>query len=88
MKNVFLFHLKSSFCSQEIWVFVLTFLVIYKNGLIRKIILILKFEFELIGFERFLDFIYLFIFLIGIHSTQGLTASTRHGITEKESQKN
>ena len=38
-----LFYLKSSFCSQDIYVFALTFLVIYKNNLIRKIRLISKF---------------------------------------------
>ena len=26
-------------------------------------------------------------FLIGIHSTQGVTATTRHGVTRKEPQK-
>ena len=38
-----LFYLKSSFCSQDIYVFALIFLVIYKNNLIRKIRLISKF---------------------------------------------
>ena len=38
----FLFHLKSSFRSQDIQVFALTFLVMYKSRLIRKIMLILK----------------------------------------------
>ena len=40
---MFLIHLKGSFRSQDIYVFVLTFLVMYKNGLIGKIRLILKF---------------------------------------------
>ena len=42
-EKCFLFHVKSSFRSQDIKVFVLTFLVMYKTGLIRKIMLILKF---------------------------------------------
>ena len=42
MKNAFLFHLKSSFRSEDISVFV-TFRSCRKNGLIRKISLILKF---------------------------------------------
>ena len=42
-KTCFLFHLKSSFSPQDIQVFVLTFLVMYKNGLIRIIRLVLKF---------------------------------------------
>ena len=37
------FHHKSSFCSQDIYYFVFDFLVMYKNGLIRKIRLISKF---------------------------------------------
>ena len=36
MKNVFLFHLKSSFRSQDIYVFVMTFSSCRKNGLIRQ----------------------------------------------------
>ena len=39
----FLFHLKSSFHSQDIWIFVLTFWSCRGNGLIRKIRLISKF---------------------------------------------
>ena len=39
MKNAFYF---TSFRSQDIQVFVLTFSVMYKNGLIKKIMLILK----------------------------------------------
>ena len=42
MKNAFLFHLKSSFRSQDIWVFVMTFWSFRKNGSIRKIRLISK----------------------------------------------
>ena len=42
-EKCFSFHLKSSFCSQDIQVFILIFLVMYKNGMIRKIMLILKF---------------------------------------------
>ena len=30
---------------------------------------------------------FLFFVLIGIHSMQGLTATTRHGVTRKEAQK-
>ena len=37
LKNCFLFHLKSSFCSQDILVFVTTFWSCKKNGLIRKV---------------------------------------------------
>ena len=33
----FLFHLKSSFCSQDIYIFVLTFCSCRENGLIRNI---------------------------------------------------
>ena len=39
----FLFHLESSFCSQDIKVFVMTFWSCRKNGLIRKIRLTSKF---------------------------------------------
>ena len=39
----FLFHLKSSFCSQDIKVFVMTFWSCRKNSLIRKMRLTLKF---------------------------------------------
>ena len=42
MKNT-LFHLKRSFCSQDILIFVLTFCLCRKNGLIRNIQLISKF---------------------------------------------
>ena len=43
MKKAFEFHLKSSFCSQDIEVYVLNFWSFRKNGLIRKIRLISKF---------------------------------------------
>ena len=43
IKNVFLFHIKSSFRSQDISVFVLIFSARRKNGLNRKIGLISKF---------------------------------------------
>ena len=42
MKNA-KFHLKSSFCSQDIYIFVKTFWSCRKNGLIRKIRLTSKF---------------------------------------------
>ena len=42
-EKCFLFHLKSSFRSQDIQIFVLTFWACRKNGLIRKIKLISKF---------------------------------------------
>ena len=42
-KKYFLFSLKFSFFSQDIEVFYLDFLAMYKNSLIRKITLILKF---------------------------------------------
>ena len=42
-EKCFLFHLKSSFRSQDIWVFVMTFWSCWKNGLIRKINLTSKF---------------------------------------------
>ena len=41
--NVFLFHIKSSFCSQDISIFVLIFSARRRNGLNRKIGLISKF---------------------------------------------
>ena len=41
-EKCFLFHLKSSFCSQDIKLFVLTFWSCIKNGLIKKIKLISK----------------------------------------------
>ena len=37
------FHLKNSFCSHDIYVFVMTFWPCRKNGLIRKIKLISEF---------------------------------------------
>ena len=43
MKNAFYSMLKSSFCSQDIHVFIMTFCLCRKNGLIRKIRLISKF---------------------------------------------
>ena len=45
-EKCFLFHVKSSFCSQDIYIFILTFLsLLYpqKSGLIRKLGLISKF---------------------------------------------
>ena len=42
-ENYFLFNLKSSFSSQDIWIFVLTFSSHKKDGLIGKIRLISKF---------------------------------------------
>ena len=39
-EKCFLFHLKNSFCSQDIYAFVLNFWSCRKNGLIRKIRLI------------------------------------------------
>ena len=42
-ENWFLFDLKSSFCSEKYSKIFLTFLVIYENGLIRKLEYILKF---------------------------------------------
>ena len=43
VRKCFLFHLKSSFCSQDVKIFVLTFWSCRKNDLIRKIRLISKF---------------------------------------------
>ena len=43
IKNVFLFHIKSSFRSQDISVFVLIFSACRKNGLNKKTGLISKF---------------------------------------------
>ena len=42
-EKCFLFHIKSSFRSQDIWVFVMTFCSCRKNGSIRKIRLTSKF---------------------------------------------
>ena len=42
-KKYFLFHVKSSFCSQDIKIFILDFLLYRKNGLIKNIKLISKF---------------------------------------------
>ena len=42
-EEIFLFHLKRCFRSQDIYTCVLTFLVMDKNGLISKVMLILKF---------------------------------------------
>ena len=42
-EKCFLFYLRSSFCCQDIWIFVLTFWPFRKNGFIRKIKLIWKF---------------------------------------------
>ena len=42
-KKSFLLHLKSSFCSKDIYVFATTFWSCRKNGLIRKIMLTSKF---------------------------------------------
>ena len=36
-ENCFLFHLKSSFCSQDIFNFCLDFLVVSKNSVISKL---------------------------------------------------
>ena len=47
----FLFHLKSSFCSQDIQVFVMTFWPCMRKGLIRKIRLISKFMTSQQGYE-------------------------------------
>ena len=47
----FLFHLKSSFRSQDTWVFVTTFWLYRKNDLIRKIRLTAKFMTSLPGFQ-------------------------------------
>ena len=41
-EKCFLFHLQSSFLSQDIWTFILSFWACRKNGLIRKIRLISK----------------------------------------------
>ena len=43
MKNVFFYFKFKALHSQDIFVFVLTFLVMYKNGFIRKLRLVLKF---------------------------------------------
>ena len=43
-KNSFLFHLKSFFRSQDIYIFVLTRWSFRKNGLIKNIRLVLKFK--------------------------------------------
>ena len=43
MKNIF-FNVKSSFCSWDIYIFVLTFWQCKKNSLIRKLWLISKFK--------------------------------------------
>ena len=43
IKNCLLFHLKSSFCSQDIYCFIMNFWSCRKNGFIRKIRLISKF---------------------------------------------
>ena len=48
-KKWFLFHLKSFFRSQDIYVFVMTFWSSRKNGLIRKISLVSKFMTLLLG---------------------------------------
>ena len=46
----FLFHLKNSFRSQDIWVFA-NFLIMYKNGLIRNIRLFLEFMTSQPGYQ-------------------------------------
>ena len=51
-EKYFLFHLKSSFRSQDIYVFVLTFWACSKNGLIRKISLTSKFMTSHPGWQR------------------------------------
>ena len=48
-EKCFLFNLRSSVCSHDISVFVLTFWSCRKNGLIRKIRLILKFMSSKLG---------------------------------------
>ena len=54
MKNAFLFHLKSSFCSQDTQVFVLTFWACRKNSLIRKI----RLDFEIYDITAWLTMNY------------------------------
>ena len=51
-KKLFAFHLKSSFRSQDIWFFVLTFWACRKNGLIGNIRLISKFMTSQSGSQR------------------------------------
>ena len=51
MENAFLFYLKSSFRSQDIQIFVLTFWSCRHNGLVRNIRLISKFMTSLPGQE-------------------------------------
>ena len=50
-EKCFLFHLKSSFPSQDIWVFVTIFWSYGKNGLIRKIRLTSKFMVSQTGLQ-------------------------------------
>ena len=50
-EKCFLFHLKSSFCFQDISSFVLTFWLFRKNGLIRKIRLVPKFMTSQPGYQ-------------------------------------
>ena len=51
MKNAFLFHLKSSFRSEDILVFVTTFWSCRKNDLIRRIRLTSKFMASQLGLQ-------------------------------------
>ena len=51
-ENCFLVHLKSSFRSQDIQIFVLTFWSCRKNGLIRKIMLVLNIMMSQPGQQR------------------------------------
>ena len=51
-ENCFLFHHKSSFRSQDIYIFVLTFWTCRKNDLIREIGLISKFMTSQPGYQR------------------------------------
>ena len=51
MKKAFYFTLKNSFCSQDIYNFVLTFWSCRKNDLIRKIQLISKFMTSQAGYQ-------------------------------------
>ena len=50
-EKCFLFHLKSSFRSRDIWIFVLNFWSCRENGLIRKIRLISKFMTSQPGYQ-------------------------------------
>ena len=81
-KKCFLFHLKSSFRSRDIYIFVLTFWSCRKKGLIRKIRLILKFtRHKLVNKELHPHT------LSNIHTAQYLTKQRQPGIEIWSSQR-